>query len=430
MANQPNTFYIRLHSDFKPNRSIYTNTVSNFENVLYSSRELEEYDVGVADVHITGTLDKNGLKTPQDWSIRITETFPSFDEIDFYQIEKWLLPKSQPDAVYRYKNVTDNWAFVTRPNYITRITTPFSERHVPVILRTDMAIRTDLTNTNFLNEIEQLKQREIEIAETDEEIQEILEKELYQVAKGETQTSYIIRGAVNISLNEDFDKLMEKRINEWKRQKIEERRLELLEELLESYPSRQTEWEMNSITLNEFLKHILATLNGHPLYAFSSWIRSPSPVRGKTDIVLTTNMKGDKVGQLTFTFDDKVKQIIQTSSSSIDPIKGLLNVNPTKEVTFEYPSVFPAFLETSMITHSLLGPEARNVIKTVQVKKDKNDKVAVSKYFSNIEYHPCERRAAISAINMSMVDAYGSPVQFKTGEMTVTLHCKKRNDYD
>ena len=203
-----------------------------------------------------------------------------------------------------------------------------------------------------------------------------------------------------------------------------------LQEELEKHPERQEEWQVGAITLDSFLTYILTTLNCHPLYSFCNWRHSPSSVRNRTNISLTTNRLGDHNRQLAFKFSEKVMQILQNSSPTIDPIKGLLKVNTTQRISFEYPSTFPAFLETTLITHSLLGPDIRRVLKTIPVYKEKHDKVTYSEYFSNIEYHPCEKHASITAIRMSMVDKYGSNIQFKSGEMTVTLHCKKKTDQD
>ena len=422
MEKQPNSLYIRLHSDFKTNRSIYSNSVSDFENSLNSARDLEGYNIGIADLHITGTLDKNGLREPQDWAIIITETLPTFSEIDFRYFEKWVTHRDITRTHYRNKHITDDWAFVSNEKYTTRVTTSYSERQLPVKLRTDMFIRTDLTDTEFLEEVAKIKDEEIEIEETDEEIIELLESELLNLVKGEEQTSYKVFNMINTLDNSDYEELLQQRVLEWKENKKQEKRLKALQLEIEKYPPAQSDVSIQNINLEIFLNHVEATLNCHPLYAFSKWEITPSSSRNKNNVTLKSNRGYDAPGTITFTFGEKVKQILQINANTIDPVKGLMKADLDKNITFDYPATFPAFLETTLVTHSLLGPDIRRVLKTIQIQKEKSDKINYTKYYSNIEYHPCERYTAISAIRMRMVDKYGSTVQFKSGELTATLH--------
>ena len=422
MASQPDSMYIRLHSDFRTNRSIYSNTVSDFENSLHSNRDLEYYNVGISDLHITGNLDINGLKDPQDWAITITETLPSFDEINFQMFDKWFSFGEKTEAQYRNKLIIEKWAFVSNTNYTTRITTPYSERNEPVKLRTDMYIRTDLTNTGFMDRVNEIKTSEKEVTETDYEIEIELEEEVFFLETNDHTTTYRVHNMSAIRPKEDFQRLRAIRVNEWKREKINQIKIEELENELDNYPSHQFLWQMGPISLDTFLKHILATLNTHPLYSFCSWHHGTSSESNKSNVKFFTDRDDGKIGQL----DNKVKQILQTSEATIDPIKGLNSVNLHKEITFEYPNTFPVYLETTLVTHSLIGPEIRRIVKTIMMRKNSNDKVTYTKYFPQVEYYSCEKHSAITAIRMSLKDKFGSTVQFKSGEMTATLHCKKK----
>ena len=118
------------------------------------------------------------------------------------------------DSEYRNERIVNDWAFVSTSKFTTRITTPYSDRHVPVRLRTDMYIRTDLSTTGFMNQVESLKNKEYEIDESDDQIRAILENSLVDLVKGEEETVFSLKYMTNKMLNKDYDELMAKRVHE------------------------------------------------------------------------------------------------------------------------------------------------------------------------------------------------------------------------
>ena len=366
---QLNSFYIRLDSDFISNRTSQINDVANFENSLDQPLKLDNYNVALNDIHLQAVLDSNALSNSKDYNLTIIEKIDSFAKINNVSFNKWLVNKPITLTMERQKLIADNWAFVNTPGYTSRITTPFSEREIPVLLRTDIPIRTDLAHTEFLDDAEDIRTSDIEIEETDEHIRALLESELRELKKGATETSYSIHNMRYVLLNHEFESLMDARIQEWKKRRIFEVKLDMLQKELAKYPTYQNTWDIETLNLNDFLKHITATLWSHPLYAFYDFEHWPGSINNRVNVVLRSGRHDDKSGDLLFKFSEKSKKILQSKTTEIDPILGLENVRYNSEISNEYPSSFPAYLEASLIDQSYVGCSSRKIIKTIVIDK-------------------------------------------------------------
>ena len=226
-----------------------------------------------------------------------------------------------------------------------------------MFLRTDILIRTSFPS-DIINKIHQIRQdAKIKSPLEDEQIQDLLEEPLNKLTKTDTETSYVYDGKLVNMNNYLYAELMKKRIAEYKRDDIAKQKSQLVERLINKLPREMDERELDKIDLSTFLKCVEVSLNTHPLYRFYAFQKTP--IQGQDDKFYIT-LKAPKgiikrVGSLLFSFVDKLKRVLQGSVPTFDPMVGLRNVWLHKEIKLDYSSSIMAFVECSVITHSLMG---------------------------------------------------------------------------
>ena len=219
------------------------------------------------------------------------------------------------------------------------------------------------------------------------------------------------------------------RIAEYKEWDEHVMRLELLDDELSNYPPVQIGREQGPIKLLTFLKHVQATLCTHPLYSFYKWNITDGVEGNRNNVRLESWMGDDKDGDLKFIFSDKARKILQRNSSTLLPIEGLQNVLLNKELALNYPPSFTCFVTSGMVAYSVLGSGQAQVLKTIQLNRNRNNKVEYSKHFKQLEYHNCDRFTPTYSIRMNLHDKNGEPLSFLDGEMCVTLHCIRNSQW-
>ena len=189
------SYYIRLNSNYQSKRSAVVNTVSDFENVLHTSVQLDHHRVGLVDLHINGQLDSNGLKTRKDFTLSITEYLPTYNEIMSRTFNARYLKDIPIMKDYaRYLHAIYTWENKSVNNYATYIYANTIERDFPIRLRIDIVLKTAFHN-DTIEKIHTIRNDpDIKVEIEDDEIQEMVEAELTNLEKFDTIVTYTYDG--------------------------------------------------------------------------------------------------------------------------------------------------------------------------------------------------------------------------------------------
>ena len=421
-------FYVRLNSNLKTNHPFEQNTAANFSNTLVTPTPTEDHKIAVVDMHINGQLYSYGLKTVDDFTLTIVEELPPFKEVMNKILNKWKLYIPIDLDTDRSYRIIKSWSDgkVTE-RYNTTVSLDKESKHVPIMVSTDIVFRTSYTE-EFLKKAREIKSKPVSLGLTDNAIRSILESDLRNYSRGIAQTSYTYEGE-NITVDNDFFKnLVQLRIKEYKEietEKVRECKLDDLIAKLE--PDYVDDREINKVNLGEFLYWLEGTLNMHPLYNFYTVDQERSGV--KANVTISSNRKlVDKIGDVEFTFSEKVRKILQMETAYFNMVEGLTDVNVVKEIKLEYGSYVTAYIECNIIKHSTIGDDTRRIIKTIQLEKQKNNKVKFSKHFPYMEFHDCDTNS-ITEIRIQLTDKNYNPLRFKNRQTSLTLRGVKKSSW-
>lgn len=432
-SNQATNFYIRLNSTLPSEKPHLNNTVSNFENKLNHTVHLADYKLALTDIHIKGTLDSLTLNRPEDYKFTIYETIPSYEELNELKSIKFHSTEKVSEMLNRYLDISDNWKHVSNDSYSTTILTSVLNREEQITLKTDFILRTDLGDYNFLTNVDKIAKKTPVPNITNAKAEIELVNELQFFDQDDENVSFTYNDIKRKMSVEDFEDLLALRIRELKKKNSNLKKQELLEREIKKLPETQKDRKTSAMSLSKFLDHIRATLNLHPLYSFFSWNYEKIPDRNKYNVKLSANRTYDNFDDpciIRMVFNEKTRKMLQKSSKIFNPMTGLRNVAIDEIIEVEYDSAFPVYIECSEIEECLLGKREKPIIKSIMLKKNRNKKVEYAEHFSILEYHYSAKYNITSAIRIKLLDTSGYPIQFKNGEIAITLHTQKKSPWE
>lgn len=221
------------------------------------------------------------------------------------------------------------------------------------------------------------------------------------------------------------------RIQEYKRDEEGISRMAKLHDLMIPLsPNRVEERVINKVSLEEFLDWVEVTMNMHPLYAFYR-VHRVNHSRTRADITIESKRKlSDKPGDVELIFNEKVEKILQSDSPSLDIAEGLKDVNLLKEIKLDYTTNMTIYIECDIIRPTIVGGNNRNIIKTIQIERQKGSKISFSKHFPYMQFHDCEKVNDVKNIRIKLTDKAGKIINFKNGATALTLRCERKSVFD
>ena len=153
------------------------------------------------------------------------------------------------------------------------------------------------------------------------------------------------------------------------------------------------------------------------------------PGRDKYNVRLNSNKTRENFEDpysIKMLFNGKAVKMLQKDSQIFNPMKGLRNVAIDRIIEVDYDTTFPVNIECSEIEHCIVGKREKRIIKSVLLKNNKSKKVEYEKHFPVLEYHDSRKYNITSSIGIRLLDTSGYPIQFKNGEIAMTLHAQKK----